>query len=93
MVARRVSNEKWGITEGENRNIKNLTDDSENSVGEWNITVIECLDSEIKVWVIGDLVNHGFDCTAENGRIALQAEESEVEFRKTEMTPIDKLTN
>lgn len=92
MVARRGPREKWGITEGKNRNIKNLTDDSENPVGEWNTMVIECLDSEIKVWVNSDLVNHGFDCTTTKGRIALQAEGSEVEFRKIELTPIDKLT-
>lgn len=92
MESRRGPKEKWGITEGKNRNIKNLTDDSENPVGEWNTMVIECVGSEIKVWVNGDLVNYGYECTADKGQIALQAEGSEVEFRKIELTPIEKLT-
>ena len=41
-----------------------LTDGSENPVGEWNAMTIECMENEVKVWVNGDLVNHGFDCTA-----------------------------
>jgi hypothetical protein len=44
------------------------------------------------VWVNDDLVNHGFDCTANKGQIALQAEGSEVEFRKIQLTPIAKLS-
>ena len=55
--------------------------------------VIECLGTSVKVWVNGDLVNHGFDCTANKGQIALQAEGSEVEFRKVELTPIKALTD
>jgi hypothetical protein len=35
-----------------------------------------------------DLVNAGNNCTASKGQIALQAEGSEVEFRKIEMTPL-----
>ena len=42
--------------------------------------------------VNGDLVNHGDDCTADKGQIALQAEGSEVEFRKLQLTPITKLS-
>jgi hypothetical protein len=49
---------------------------------------IECYGREIKVWVNNDLVNRGFDCTAEKGQIALQAEGSEVEFRKLLLTPV-----
>ena len=48
---------------------------------------IECKGNEIKVWVNGDMVNHGFNCTAEKGQIAVQAEGSEVEFRKLLLTP------
>ncbi|MBN2316768.1 MAG: DUF1080 domain-containing protein [Sedimentisphaerales bacterium] len=90
MVERRGPKENWGITEGKARRIFNLTDDSENPVGEWNTMVIECLNDEIMVWVNGDLVNHGSDCTASEGQIAIQAEGSEVEFRKLELTPIKK---
>ena len=55
--------------------------------------VIECLGNEVKVWVNGDVVNHGSDCTASKGQIAIQAEGSEVEFRKIELTPITKLSD
>ena len=93
MVERRGPKEKWGITEGKARRIFNLTDGSENPVGEWNTMVIECLDDEIVVWVNGDLVNHGTDCTASKGQIAIQAEGSEVEFKKLLLTPISKLSS
>ena len=92
MVERRGPKENWGITAGKARRILNLTDDSEKPADEWNTMVIECLGDEVKVWVNGDLVNHGSKCTAAKGQIALQAEGSEVEFRKLELTPITKLT-
>lgn len=92
MLARRGPKEEWGITEGKKRRILNLTDGSENPVGEWNSMRIECLENTIKVWVNGDLVNYGYDATAQRGQIALQAEGSEVEFRKVALTTIDKLS-
>ena len=92
MLARRGPKEEWGITEGKKRRILNLTDDSEKPLGEWNHMKIECLKNEIKVWVNGDLVNYGYNATADNGQIALQAEGSEVEFRKVELTPITALS-
>jgi len=33
-------------------------------------------------------VNHGSDCTADRGRIAIQAEGAVAEFRKVELTPL-----
>lgn len=93
MEARRGPKENWGTTEDKLRRIRNLTDGSEKPVGEWNRMVIECLNNSIKVWVNGDLVNHGFDCTAQRGKIALQAEGSEVEFRKVRLTPITQLSD
>lgn len=92
MEERRGPRESWGITEGTNRRIVNLTDGSENPVGEWNTMVIEAVADEIKVWVNGDLVNHGYDATAQSGQIAVQAEGSEVEFRKIRLTPIDAIS-
>ena len=92
MESRRGPKEEWGITEGKKRRIENITNGSENPVGDWNTMVIECVGDQIKVWVNGDLVNHGFDCTTDRGKIALQAEGSEVEFRKIELTPITALT-
>ena len=92
MESRRGPKEEWGITEGKKRRILNLTDGSENPAGEWNTMVIECFRNEIKIWVNNDLVNYGFDCTADRGQIALQAEGSEVEFKKIELTPIMAIT-
>ncbi len=92
MVKRRGPQETWGVTEGKARRILNLTDDSERKPGEWNTMVIECVGDEVKVWVNGALVNHGSKCTATKGQIALQAEGSEVEFRKLDLTPITRLT-
>ena len=92
MVKRRGAKEKWGVTEGKARRILNLTDDSEKPLGEWNTMVIECVKDSIKVWVNGDLVNHGTKCTASEGQVALQAEGSEVEFRTLLLSPISQLT-
>lgn len=88
METRRGPKEKWGITEGKERRVKNLTDNSEKPLGEWNRMVIECRGDKIKVWVNGDMVNDGFGATAQKGQIALQAEGAEVEFRKVDLTPL-----
>jgi hypothetical protein len=92
MVERRGPREEWGGTRGKRRRILNLTDGSENPPGEWNTMIIECVGDEIKVWVNDDLVNYGYDCTASEGQIAIQAEGSEVEFRKLELTPIAEIS-
>jgi len=92
MEKRRGPKKEWGVTEGKKRRILNLTDGSENPVGDWNRMRIECVGDEVKVWVNGDFVNHGFDCEATKGQIAVQAEGSEVEFRKLLLTPIDELS-
>lgn len=91
-VRRRGPRAEWGTTEGKQRRTLNLTDGSEHPVGEWNTMVIEALDDEIKVWVNGHLVNHGLAATADEGQIALQAEGSEVEFRRVRLTPISELS-
>lgn len=88
MESRRGPKDEWGITEGKKRRILNLTDGSENPVGEWNKMTIECKSDSVKVWVNGDFVNSGYDCTANKGKIALQAEGSEVEFRKVALTKL-----
>lgn len=89
MESRRGPKAEWGITEGKGRRILNLTDGSEKPAGDWNNMVIECAGNSIKVWVNGVMVNHGTDCTAGKGNIALQAEGSEVEFRKVELTSLN----
>jgi len=90
MESRRGPRADWGTTEGKARRIRNLTDSSEKPLGEWNTMVIEAVGRALRVWVNGDLVNDGLDATADRGQIALQAEGSEVEFRKLLLTPISK---
>ena len=84
----RKGTEKWGGAEGDARRIVNLTNGSEKPLGEWNTMVIEARGNAVKVWVNGTLVNDGFGATASQGRIALQAEGTEVEFRKVEIGPL-----
>jgi hypothetical protein len=92
MELRRGPKESWGISEGKSRRLQRLKD-TESAPGEWNLMVIECLGNEIKVWLNGELVNYGYDCTASKGQIALQAEGAEVEFRKVQLKQIKKFTN
>ena len=92
MERRRGPRADWGITEGKARRIQNLTDSSENPLGEWNTMVIEAVGRAIRVWVNGDLVNDGSEATADHGQIALQAEGSEIEFRKLLLSPITRLS-
>lgn len=92
MEKRRGPKANWGSVDGKERRIINLTDHSEKPLGEWNTMTVECLGNKIRVWVNGDLVNDGYNCTASKGNIALQAEGAEVEFRKVELTPIRQLT-
>ena len=77
--------EEWGVEEGKRRRILNLTDGSEVPPGEWNKMVIECRFESIDIWVNGDLVNQGVNCTASSGQIALQAEGAEAEFRRVDL--------
>lgn len=92
MEKRRGPKEKWGVNGDKLRRIPNLTDGTEKPLGEWNTMHIECVKNTVKVWLNGVLVNYGYNATAQKGRIALQSEGSEVEFRKIELTPISKLT-
>jgi len=84
----RKAGEKWGGAEGDARRILNLTDGSEKPLGQWNTMVIEARQRTITVWVNGVKVNDGFNATADRGRIAIQAEGTEVEFRRVEIGPL-----
>lgn len=77
--------QKFGGGPNDARNIKNLTDDSEKPLGEWNTMVITCKGDTVTVGVNGTEVNAGTKSTASKGKIALQAEGTEVEFRKVEL--------
>jgi hypothetical protein len=84
----RRGNEKWGGTDGDARRVLNLTDGSEKPLGEWNSLIVEARGRSITVWLNGDLVNNGFEASVDAGKIALQAEGAEVEFRKVEIGPL-----
>lgn len=90
MEKRRGPKENWGVTEGKERRIINLTDGSEKPLGEWNKMKIKCEGDRITVWVNGDLVNDGYGATAQSGQIALQAEGAEVEFRDIVLTNFEE---
>ena len=90
MEVRRGPKEKWGSDEQHARRIKNLTDDSEKPLGEWNTMVIECRGRAVTIHVNGTLVNAGTDCTTDRGQIALQAEGAVCEFRKVELESLTK---
>jgi hypothetical protein len=86
----RKEGQKWGGGPSDARHIWNLTDGSEKPPGEWNTMIIEARGNGVKVWVNGDMVNEGTNATADHGKIALQAEGSEVEFRKVEIGPLPR---
>ncbi len=88
----RKEGQKYGGSEGDARRILNLTDNSEKPLGEWNSMIVEARGRTVKVWVNGDLVNEGFNSTADRGRIAIQAEGAEVEFRRVQIGPLPPLT-
>jgi hypothetical protein len=84
----RDAGQKYGGAEGDARRILNLTDGSEKPLGQWNTMVIEARGRAVKVWVNGDMVNDGFESTADQGKIAIQAEGTEVEFRRVDLGPL-----
>ena len=49
MEQRRGPKERWGVEEGQSRRVLNMTDDSENPVGEWNTMVIRCEGDRVTV--------------------------------------------
>ncbi len=87
---RKDPNQAFGGGATDARRIVNLTDGSEKPLGEWNTMEIVCKGDEVIVHVNGTLVNHGSKSTATSGKIALQAEGAEVEFRKVELTELEK---
>lgn len=70
------------------RRHKKLADGEELPIGQWNTMRILSNNGSVKVWVNGNMVNEGTDCTARKGKIGLQSEGVPIEFRKIELTPI-----
>jgi hypothetical protein len=84
----RKENQAYGGEATDARRIIKLVDGAEKPLGEWNTMEIVCKGDEIIVHVNGTLVNHGTKSTVSAGKIALQAEGAEVEFRKVELTKL-----
>ncbi len=88
MESRRGEKARWGVNGDKLRKIERLVQGVEKPVGDWNKMVVKCKGNQIKVWVNDIFVNHGSNCTASSGNIALQSEGSEVEFRKVALTKL-----
>ena len=88
METRRGPKETWGVDGDKARRIVNINDHAEKPAGEWNTMVVQCIGANVDVWVNDRLVNAGTDATARRGRIAIQAEGAECEFRRIELTPL-----
>jgi hypothetical protein len=72
----------------EGRRHKNLTDNSEKPIGEWNRMEITCKGDTLRVKVNADLVNEATHCTVARGAIGLQSEGVPIEFRNIMLTPL-----
>lgn len=64
---------------------KNLTDDSEKPIGQWNRMEITCRGDNIVVKVNGQLVNEASNCSVTQGAISLQSEGAPIQFRKVQL--------
>lgn len=62
--------------------------DVERPAGEWNEYRIVCRGGSIELAVNGRVVNDGKDCNLTRGRIALQAEGTEIEFKEIRIRPL-----
>ena len=61
---------------------------SEMAVGEWNNADITCEDGNIIVFINGVLQNEGTKSLHKAGRIALQSEGKDIQFRNVRLTPL-----
>lgn len=71
-----------------NRAIERLVKDAEKAAGEWNTMVIHAQKDSLVVLLNGQLINVGTNSSVTKGKIALQSEGVELEFRKLELKPI-----
>ncbi len=70
------------------RRIRRLAGDFEKPVGQWNEAKIICDGDEVKVFINGELANHGTNMTINAGAIALQSEGRPVEFKDISIKPL-----
>lgn len=68
---------------------RNLTDDSEKPLGEWNRMRIIAKGAAVEVHVNGTLVNKGWNGSASSGAICLQAEKADIQFRNVRIRQLE----
>lgn len=51
-------------------------------LGEWNHYYVRCLNGEIRLWVNGEEVSGGTDCTPRSGYLCLESEGAPVDFKE-----------
>jgi len=56
--------------------------------GEWNHYYIRAINGEVRLWVNGEEVNGGNECSPATGYLALEAEGAKVEFRNLRIRPL-----
>jgi hypothetical protein len=79
--------QKPGGGDQDGRHIVKIVD-AEAPLGEWNRMAFECKGRALRIWLNGVLVNDGYDCTTDHGKVALQVTEQRVEFRRVEVFPL-----
>lgn len=62
----------------------------EKPIGQWNTMRIICDADTVTVFVNGQKVNHGTNCTVDRGGISLQSEGTPAEFRNIRIKPLVK---
>ncbi|GHT88080.1 hypothetical protein FACS189474_2590 [Bacteroidia bacterium] len=83
---------EFQLPEGEERpdfpKVKKKEASSENPAGEWNTAEITCENGSITVYINGVLQNKGTQSLHKQGRIALQSEGKEIQFRNVRITEL-----
>ena len=75
------------------RQVYRLTEGIERAVGEWNDCEITCDGSLVKATINGQITNQGTNAEVKSGRILLQSEGSEVQFRGIELKRLRESLN
>lgn len=68
--------------------VRKSRESSEMPVGEWNNADITCENGNITVYINGVLQNKGTKSMHQQGRIALQSEGKDIQFRNVRVTPL-----
>jgi len=69
--------------------VKKLKKNSEKPIGQWNACDVICMDDWVVVLVNGVLQNVATRCSVTSGKIALQSEGQQSEFRNVYIEPVE----